>query len=82
MLSADLHYATTEFSTCPPLSVPASCCVLHPALCSVPSPPMGAGGFAAACLDEASWAQGGSRLFAISTLIVPQSLAIKKAISD
>lgn len=66
--------ATTEFSMCPPLSVLASCC--H----HIQPPPAGA--YAAACLDQDSWAQGGSRLFSINTLLPPQSLAIKKPTSN
>jgi len=48
--------ATTEFSACAPLSVLASCCVLPAAPRSVPTPLMGAGAFAATCLDQAFWA--------------------------
>lgn len=58
--------ATTELSTCPPLPVLASCCVLHPQLCTL------------ARLPE----QGNSCLCALNMLLISQSLAIKKTTSN
>lgn len=89
VLSADLHRCP-QSSTHISLSVLTSCCVPRPSLRhaqpSTASTPLSRASPTARCRGFGScawtWPQGGSGLFAVCTLIVAQSLDIKKTTSN